>query len=386
MKKIKIARIVTVPFTFISLLGLFDSLNEDDRFEVHLVSGTDAFEEVLKKRYPNFRFHYINIPRKVRLMDDLKALVSLCKLFAIEKFDIVHSHTPKAGILSALAGFFFRVPIRIHTFTGQVWVEYKSHKLRFFKFLDNSICHLNTLNYVDSLSQREYLLRNNVGTPDKLVVLHKGSIAGINMNKFNPERVRVKAAALRQELFPDFNGKIILYLGRINNDKGLIELGNAYFELKKNYKLKLLIVGPSEYISQELELVLNQLRADNDTKFLGFVSNAEEYYLATDVYCLPSYREGCPTSVLEASAMGKPVIASNIYGISDITIDMETALIFEVRNTSDLIAKFKKLFENEDLGVQLGKRGRKFVSENFSEKILTQEMINEYLKFVDKKI
>lgn len=385
MKKIKIARIVTVPFTFISLLGLLDFLDKDGRFEVHIISGKDPFLEVLKTRYPNLRFHYVNIPRKIELKNDVKALFDLRRIFAQEKFDIVHSHTPKAGILTAVAGLMSFVPVRLHTFTGQVWVAYTGFKRTFFKTLDNFISTLNTLNYVDSLSQRVYLLDNNVGSPGKLAVLHKGSLAGIDVHKFDPERTKSKAKALREKLFPGFQGKVILYLGRLNNDKGLLELGNAFFELKEEYALKFLIVGPEEKVSPELESLIQKLRNDPDTYFEGFVSNAEEYYGACDIFCLPSYREGCPASVLEASAMKKPVVASNIYGIADIVVDGKTAFLFEVKNKEDLKNKIEKLVCDESLSHEMGKAGREFVCKDFTVELLTQKMVAEYLRLHGNK-
>ena len=385
MKKIKIVRIVTIPFALISLLGLFDFLCNDESFEVHIISDKGPFLDVLKSRYPHFKFHTINISRKVNPINDLRALINLSKIFLEEKFDIVHSLTPKAGILSGLAGFLTLTPIRLHTFTGQVWVDYKGFKRLFFKSIDNFICILNTQNFVDSPSQRQYLLDNHVGSSDKLIVLHKGSIAGINIEKFNPRNVKVRSKALRESLFPGFDGKIILYLGRINNDKGLKELGTAFFELKKKYKLKLLVVGPEEPVSLEISLILNKLKKDKDASFIGFVSKTEDYYGASDIYCLPSYREGCPTSILEASAMEKPIVASNIYGISDITIDKQTALLFEPRNAKDLEFKLEALIINDEFSKKLGLAGRQYVCEDFAERILTEKMIAEYLRFMQKR-
>lgn len=378
--KIKIARIVTVPFTFISLLGLLDYLNQDERFEVHIICGVDPFETILKNRYPHFIFHSVHIPRKIHFLNDIKAFLKLYYILKNEKFSIVHSHTPKAGMLSSIAGWLARVPVRIHTFTGQVWVDYTGGKRSFFKAIDEFICKLNTVNYVDSLSQKEYLLKNGVGTFEKLIVLHKGSIAGINIDKFDPEKNKQKSKELKAQIFPNFQGKVILYLGRINNDKGLKELALAFLNLRERFDLKLLMVGPEEVLNPELAELILKLRQDIDVHFIGFVSDPEDYYAVADIYCLPSYREGCPASVLEASAMEKPVIASNIYGISDIVIDGETAYLFEPRNAQDLISKFEILLQNEELCHSLGSRGRKFVCENFSEKKLTELMTNEYLK------
>lgn len=379
MRKIKIARIVTVPFTFISLLGLLDFLYEDERFEVYIISGEDPFLEVLKKRYPQMNFYTMPIKRKIHIISDLKVTYSLYHLFKKENFNIVHSHTPKAGLIVAIAGKLAGIPIRLHTFTGQVWAEFKGIKRFFFKTLDNFICLMNSYNYVDSLSQKEFLTQNRVGNSDKLGVLHKGSLAGIDINKFNT--LNLKNSQLREELFPDFKGKVILYLGRINDDKGLLELGRAFLKLKESYNLKLMMVGPKEYVSSGLENLLKTLKQDSDVLFEGFVENTEDYYQMCDIFCLPSYREGCPTSVLEASVMGKPVVASDIYGIRDIVIDQETGFLFKVKSELDLQNKLEKLILSDQLCVEMGQRGKEFVCENFSRDLLTKMMIKDYLKF-----
>lgn len=378
MKKIKIARIVTIPFTLISLRGLFQEMIKQGNFELHIICGNDQYLDVLKKEFPEIIFHEVYIPRNVAVVADLKALFKLIKIFWHEDFSIVHSHTPKAGILTSLAGFISLRKIRIHTFTGQVWANYKGLKKKFFILLDKIIVNLNTVNYVDSNGQREFLIENGVGTREKLKVLNKGSIAGIDVKKFSIDNVHTHSQELRENFFPHYTGKVLLYLGRVNNDKGLKELAEAFLELTGKFNFKLMIVGPREKLNQDLENLLNILEGHKDVHFHEFVKNPEFFLAMCDIYCLPSYREGCPTTVLEASALEKAVLASNIYGIRDIVEVGKTALLFEAGNTKDLVNKLKIMLNDEINLLEMGALGRQFVCENFSQEILTQEMIKDY--------
>lgn len=378
MKKIKIARVVTVPFTLISLVGLFQKISSDDRFELHIITTFDSSIEELKKTLPNVIFHDVEISREINVKKDFSAMWKLLVLIKQEKYSIVHSHTPKAGLLAAIASRLSGVPFRIHTFTGQVWVEYKGVKRFLFKKIDQIICQLNTLCYADSFGQKDFLVDSKITTNFKIRVLESGSIAGIDLKKFSYDEKNLTYSTLRNTLFPKYDGKIILFLGRINADKGLEDLCDAFLILKDKYNIKLLIVGPDDHINISLQNKIDYLLSTNLAKKIGLVNNTVEYYAVSDIYCLPSYREGCPTSILEASAMKKAVVASDIYGIRDIVIDKETALIFKVKDVIDLKNKIELLLNNQELSVQLGLNGREFVSKHFSQELLTKAMVREY--------
>jgi len=381
--KIKIARIVTVPFVFVQNLDLLDALVADSRFELHIVTAEGQYLKELKERYPQVIFHLIEIPREINLIKDIRSLIQLTLLFFKEGFVIVHSQTPKAGVVTALAGFLSFTPVRIHTFTGQVWVTLSGVKRTLLVFLDKMIGFLNTQNYSDSFGQNKLLLQNGIGKANKLSVLHKGSCGGINISRFDPRKLSNEISKIRLELFPGFNGKVLMYLGRLNKEKGLIELGNAFIKLKEKHSLKLLLVGPVESEDNiEFQNFISQLRSDKDTVFVSF-TNYPEYYLgAGDIFCLPSYREGFGTVALEASAMEKPVVASNIYGLSEAVADKESGLLFEVKNTADLILKLDTLLSDEKFSLQLGRQGRERVIKDFSQQILTKSMLDEYFRLV----
>ncbi|MGZ3790553.1 MAG: glycosyltransferase [Bacteriovorax sp.] len=387
MKKIKIARVVTVPITFLHILNLLDFLSSDERFELHIICGKDYYLDEFRARYPHVTFHIIEIAREINIIQDFKALAQLMFLYLRENFDIVHSHTPKAGVVSALAAFMARIPIRLHTFTGQVWITLTGAKRFLLIALDRLIGLLNTHNYADSLGQKNILLEYKIGKEKGLSVLHKGSFGGINTERFNPDRLKEQIKALRMELFPQFNGKVLIYLGRLNKEKGLQELSVAFFALKKKYSLKLLLVGPQESDeNQDFIKLVENLKADSDVISINFTSTPEHYLGIADIFCFPSYREGFGTVALEAASMGIPVVASNIYGLSDAVEDGKTGLLFESKNAGDLMLKLESLITDPELSEKLGAQGRERVKKDFAEQILTQKMVEEYLAFMEKLI
>jgi glycosyltransferase involved in cell wall biosynthesis len=386
MEKIKIARIVTVPIVYTHILDLLDFLNESDQFELHLICSEGPLLSELRQRLTKAVFHIVYIPRDIEIMSDVKCLWKLFKLFRKEQFDIIHSHTPKAGLVTALAGFLSRTKHRIHSFTGQVWVNMSGAKKILLSSLDKIIALLNTHNYADSMGQRNFLLEHGIGTPKTLTVIHKGSLGGINVERFDPERLKENIQNLRREVFPGYEGKVLLYLGRVNRDKGLNELKEAFFSLKKKYPLKLLLVGPLETLEDlAFKETVDGLKNDSDVTFINFTTTPELYLGLCDIFCFPSYREGFGTVALEASAMEKAIVASNIYGLSDAVADNETGLLFEVKNSDDLTKKLEKLLSDNDLAIRLGKQGRARVQKDFSNQILTKKLVEDYLKMVQEK-
>lgn len=383
--KIKIARVVTVPFVFTHILDLLETLSRDPHFELHIICSDGPYLAELKRRNPTAIFHTVIIAREINLVSDLKSLFNLTKLYRKEKFTIVHSHSPKAGLVSAMAGFLAGIKIRLHTFTGQVWVNLKGPKKWLLKGLDKLISSLNTHNYTDSFGQLDFLIANGIGSKETLSVIHKGSFGGVSVERFNSDKLTSRLKAAREELFPRYSGKILLYLGRINEDKGIKELAEAFYLLKQKYEVKLLLVGPLESLNRPQFLkIIENLKEDKDVVFVNFTNEPEIYMGIADIFCFPSYREGFGTVALEASSMGKPVVASNIYGLSEAVVDKETGLLFEMKNTQDLVSKVSWLLSDETYAKKLGLNGRNRVEEFFSDKILTQKMIDAYIE-LDKK-
>ena len=385
MKKIKIARIVTVPIVYTHILDLLSFLDGSDQFELHLICSEGPYLSDLRLKFKNSIIHIIPISREINLKSDLASLWRLYELFRKEKFDIIHSHTPKAGLISSMAGFLSMIRIRLHTFTGQVWVNLSGPKKSLLILLDRLITFLNTMNYTDSFGQKKFLMEHGVGNEKSLAVIHKGSLGGINAERFSPEKLHQKILDKKGEIFPDYNGKILLYLGRINKDKGLRELWEAFKILHPQHRLQLLLVGPVETLDDvNFKILIEEMQKSPDVKFINFTSEPEVYLGLCDIFCFPSYREGFGTVALEASAMEKPVVASNIYGLSEAVEDRKSGLLFEVYNSQDLSLKLEELITNENFAKDLGRYGRERVLIDFTDRILTEKMIAEYFRLIKK--
>ena len=224
------------------------------------------------------------ISRKINIAADILTLIKLISIIFKSKFDIVHSISPKAGLLAIVASFICRVPFRVHTFTGQIWAAKTGIKRRVFKCLDILIADLATHIIVDSPSQLNFLLTENVLSKRKSHVFNKGSISGVDTFKFRPNKVvKVK---IRKSLNIATTDVLFLFLGRLNADKGVLDLAKAFIDANLNHAT-LLFVGPDE---QGMQDGIRDMRGfeSNQIKFVGYTSQAQDYMAAADTLCLPS--------------------------------------------------------------------------------------------------
>ena len=317
----------------------------------------------------------ISIPleREISPVKDLKALFALIRLFRKEKFDAVHSVTPKAGLLAMLAAFVARIPLRVHTFTGQVWASKKGIKRFLLKCIDILIAALTSHNLVDSPSQRDFLVSEKVISKSKAFVFEKGSISGVDLSKFKPDSEA--RLAIRKQLEIEDNKLVFLFIGRLNIDKGVLDLAQAFSQIN-NEKLHMLFVGPDE---QNMQAEINNLQKNNNNiHFIGYTDMPEVFMAAADVLCLPSYREGFGSVLIEAAAVGLPVIASRIYGITDAVIDHETGLLHEPHDINAIQSLIERIAEDEALRTKLGQQARARAIRDFSSELITQAWVDFY--------
>lgn len=376
MKK-KICFIVSSPYTAQFLTNHLKELSKE--YTIFLVANIkDADNEFLKSL--NFDYHKsISINRNINVFKDLIVVYKLYKYFKLIKFDAIHSITPKAGLISALAGKLAGIKNRIHIYTGQVWATKTGFFKTLLKTLDKVIANLSTKILVDSNSQRDFLVTEKILKKNQGIVLGIGSISGVNLIQFSPN-LKMKAK-IRKDLNLSDDIVIYLFLGRLNIDKGIIELSKAFNKLsQENKKVFLLLVGVDE--GSMLDKINNIIVDKNSFRFVGSTPTPEIYYQACDVFCLPSYREGFGTSVIEASACKIPVICSDAYGLRDTIIDNETGLRHKVKDVDGLYEQMKKLSKDRVLREYLAENGLKYTHENFSSDTITQEWLNFYKNLV----
>jgi len=381
--KLKVVRVVTA--SYVVPWHLNNTLKRmPDDFDV-CVAGQDV--SVNQGDYPNVTFIDININRKASVFADVMALFALCRLVYLNKPDIIHSIMPKAGLLAALTGFICRVPIRIHTFTGQTWVAKEGASRHLFYIFDLLINSINTVCLTDSFSQSAFLAEHHIthaGQP--LPVLSKGSLSGVEIKRFNFKSLAEQSVRLRSSLGIGVDDFVFSYIARKTQAKGAIDILKAFSVVSASFqKARLLFIGPDE------DGEISQLRKSNPELFanvseIGHVNNHELYLAITDVLCLPSYREGFGSIVIDAAAMGVPTIGSRIPGLTDSIVDNETGLLFPAGDIDELVNLMKDFIDKPEMRKVMGENAKVRVDEFFTADRLYESLKQFYLDCVSVKL
>lgn len=336
-------------------------------YDVTLIIGDDTEIRI------NCKVIRIKIQRQINLVKDLKSLFQLYGILKKEKYDLVLSLMPKSGLLSMLSSCILGVPTRIHFFTGQVWATKKGLFRELLKGMDKIIVRCSTEVLIDSKSQKQFLINEGVLKSKEGYVLKNGSISGVDVEKFKVNHI------LREELRKKYNIQeneiVFMFLGRINKDKGILDLNEVFLQLFEKYNhIKLVLIGPLEddTLKNKMNELLNHPKVIAE---LNFINNPEEVLNMTDVLVLPSYREGFGTIVIEAASMEIPTIGSNIYGLSDAIVNNETGILHQVKNIEDMVDKYSNIIENNLLIKQMGYNGKKMVLEGFVDNDLSKALV-----------
>ncbi len=314
----------------------------------------------------------VPIDRDVAPLSDLRCLWRLLRVFRREGFDIAHTVTPKAGLLAQMAAYVLRVPVRIHVFTGQAWVTRGGPWRWALKAIDRLIAGLATHVLVDSPSQRDFLIGQGVLSAPKSRILLSGSISGVDTERFRPDREA--RARIRDTLGIGGNTVVFLFVGRLNADKGLFDLASAFADSGLRGAV-LLVVGPDE---ERIRPRMHELGGGARLIFLDYTPVPQDYMAAADVFCLPSYREGFGTAIIEAAAAGIPAIASDIYGVRDAVADGETGLLHPARDVAAIRGCMLRLAQDEALRLRLGRAAREHAVRRFAMPAITAALIEYY--------
>ena len=347
------------------------------RFDVTVVANTDD-RALLAAHGIEGAVVPVRIERPIDLRRDLQALLRLRALFRRERFDAVHSVTPKAGLLAMTAAALAGVPVRTHTFTGQVWVTRRGPMRRLLKLMDRITARAATHVLADSASQLAFLIREGVVRPEAASVLASGSISGVDVERFRPDPAA--RAEVRTELGAAADDVVFLHIGRLNRDKGVLDLAEAFARVARERRgMRLLFVGPDEEgLKEEIERVSAPVRAR--VHFVGFTSAPERYMAASDVLCLPSYREGFGSVVIEAAAVGLPAVASRIYGVVDAVEEGVSGVLHEPRDVAAIAAHLVALADDPGSRRRLGEQARTRVHHLFRTEDVVAALVGHYDK------
>jgi glycosyltransferase involved in cell wall biosynthesis len=316
------------------------------------------------------------IVRRPSPWQDLLVLFKLIELFRRERFDIVHSHMPKTGLLGMLAAWISGIPIRINTFHGEVWATRKGWRRLMLRRLDKFVGWLATDILLVSFSQQNFLERERVLPAGKSIIIGAGSICGVDPLRFYPNLEA--RATVRESLGVSQSATVLLFVGRLNRDKGVLDLAAAFDAIAKDCPgVVLVLVGTEEDVC--FSRILEICRAEpGRLHYVNFTLTPERYMAASDIFCLPSYREGFGLTLIEAAACGVPAVASRIYGISDALDDGRTGLLFTPGDVGDLTRTLKKLIVEVEFRQQLGEAARIRALDLFASEDITQETIALY--------
>jgi len=383
----KIIRITTVPISMNKILeGQMAYIN---RF-YNLIGVSRYVEKDFKEIEKREGIRMIAIPfsRTISPFQDVISLWKLIRLFRKEKPAIVHTHTPKAGLLGMLAAKITKVPVRLHTVGGMPLMGVNGKKLKILEFTEKLTYKYAHRVFPNSFGLKDFILQNQFTSIQKIKVLGNGSSNGVDTNFFKKDYLGAEKEThnLRQELGIKNTDFVFIFLGRLAKDKGIIELVSAFNKLsKKDPNLKLLLVGPLEQENSSLsENTLNIITNTKAIIYPGRTDNVRGFLKLADVFVLPSYREGFPNALLQAGAMGLPLIATDINGCNEIVENNKTGFLIPVKDQEALFNKMKFLYKSSETRLKFGVNIRNSVEEQFKQSVIWDALLKEYNFFLKK--
>jgi glycosyltransferase involved in cell wall biosynthesis len=323
--------------------------------------------------------YYTELPlvRRPNLYKDLKALIATYFWLRRIKPDILHTHTPKAGLIGMIAGFFARVPIRLHTVAGIPWMESSGGLRKFYKLFESLTYFFATKIYPNSTGLHNFLIDELPFASRKYKVIGNGSSNGIDTDYFSSDAVFDSKNKLRNDYNLPLDVFVWVFIGRIVKDKGINELVEAF--LKIGSKHFLLLVGPFENdqdpISHKTSLLIEN---NSNIRTYGFQKDVRPFIKLSDALVFPSYREGFPNVPMQAAAMGLPQIVTNINGCNEIVMHGVTGLIVPPKNSQALLEAMIQLANDSDARKMMSINSRDSIIKRYSRINIWNSIEDEY--------
>ena len=382
----KLIRITTVP------LSLEKLLEDQGQFfrRYYTITYISSQKERLKKvaEQQGVEHFSLDLTRKITPLKDLKALYRLFRFLQGHRPEIVHTHTPKAGIVGMLAAFLARVPLRIHTVAGLPLMEAKGMKKIILRFVERLTYRCATNVFPNSKGLQAYILEQCLTDAQKMTLIGQGSSNGIDTSHFQPQDKHSKTIqSLRATLGINKEDFLFCFVGRLVSDKGINELVVAFSQVHKHYpNTKLLLVGPEEADLDPLKLsTRNTIQTNTNIITTGFQNDIRPYLTMADAFVFPSYREGFPNVVLQAGAMEVPCIVSDINGCNEIITNGETGRIVPPKDAQALQMAMEEFVQKPGLIQQFANTNRQQILAKFERKVFWHNLLHQY-QSLEKKL
>jgi glycosyltransferase involved in cell wall biosynthesis len=366
-----------VPSTFKAFLCdqlYFLSKNE---YDISVITSSDAGGQDYYKKLPeNFNYHFINISRKIKVHEDIKALYLIYRILTKNRFQIVQYATPKAALLGSIASWLARSPHRLYLMWGLYYVTQTGLKKLVFKYAEKLVCFLSTNITPDSHGNVRFAIQEQLCTKSKIGVIWNGSANGVNIDRFDPERLVGQRNVLRKAFCIPKDAFLFGTIAAIVRDKGINELVLAFERIAvKVESAYLLIIGrPTEKDPVEKrvsDIIANHKRIVN----IGWQSEPEKFLASLDAFVLPTYREGFGVVNVEASSMALPVISTRVPGPNESIVNGKTGILVAPKNISQLENAMIRLIDNPEIASALGKAGRERVKCFYEQNQLWQKIL-----------
>jgi len=381
MSKPKLIRITTIPLSLDKLLsGQLRFMR--DYFEVTAVSSEKEYLERIGER-EGVATHHLEMTRKITPHKDIWALLKLWLYFIKTKPHIVHTHTPKAGIVGMLAAKLAGVPYRLHTVAGLPLLEAEGKKRKLLDIVEKLTYRCATHVLPNSFGLKKIILDLKFTTPHKIMVLANGSSNGIDTNYFSKEHFSfAQKTALKESLQIAETDFVFVFVGRLVSDKGINEAVSAFKKIRITYPhAKFLLVGPLESELDPLDVeTLEAINHCTGIISVGYQQDVRPYLAISCVLVFPSYREGFPNVVMQAGAMELPSIVSDINGCNEIIIQNKNGLIIPPKSEQQLLDALQLILDDEALRLKMKNNSRGMIVERYEQNVVWRALLGEYQK------
>lgn len=384
-KSIKVCRVATVELAIRFLLFNQIRYLQERGYDMSVVCSPGVWIQEIEQY--GISYYPVFMTRRITPFQDFIALLRLIWYFRKEKFSIVHTHTPKAGFLGTIAARLVRVPIIIHTNHGFYFHEHSPWlKKQLFVWVERIIAWNAHLMF--SLDKEDIVTAKQEHIADEKKMKYLGG--GINLERFNPERFSKEFIAQKKQGLGIPEGvPVIGIVARLVREKGYFELFEAMKEVIARFPgVVLLSIGFVEPEKKDGfdQNIAKEYGIEKNVRFLGMRTDVDELYPLMDVFTLPSYREGIGSSVLEASAMMRPIVATNVRGCREAVDDRVTGILVPYQNSRKLAEALLWILEHPEEARRMGEGGRRKIEREFNQQLVFERLEREYQRLIKEKL